>query len=351
MLFQICYFLVRIRPFIQYKDTIKPSIPLENKLFFLIIVKNEYHQLHELITQLKQQSSLSPVITILDDHSGPEEIQKMKNIVHQFSDVKFLESTAKRGKKNAIYQFIQSTKEQVIVFLDADCRPSSINYPELASTKIQEADLVLGYAPFFKEKQIVNRLSRFDCMWIAAQYFGWAKIGDPYMGVGRNMVVKTKLYKEVLKEIRAKEIMSGDDDMLVQAIGNSGKIEIMTNPKTFMFSQAEENYASLLRQKTRQIGTSFYYKTRHKLLLGFSGMCSILVFPMILFFMLKVNVVVGSVLLLIKLIVSYLIFTPIARKLEENDLILFIPLWELVYGIHLAVLAIYGMFSKNQVWK
>jgi len=55
--------------------------------------------------------------------------------------------------------------------------------------------------------------------------------------------------------------------------------------------------------------------------------------------------------LIIKIFLSYYTLFPIANALDEKDLILFLPLWEFVYGIHLIVLTFYSLVAKKQVWK
>lgn len=351
MLLQIFFYLVKIRPFLQYKDTINPSEPLENKLFFLIIVKNEYHQLHELLTAITNQSFGKLEIAIVDDHSDPQNRLDMENIVGQFKGVNIFDSTGNSGKKHAIYAVIENLDKQSVVFIDADCRPSSKNYTKILAKKLSNKELVIGYGPLFKEEGFLNKLSRFDTMWIAAQYFGSAVQGKAYMAVGRNMAIRTKIYQSVLSKIKAKEILSGDDDMLIQALGTDVKMDIMIDPDSFMYSKSEENYISLLRQKTRHVGTSLHYKLRDKIWLSFTAFLSIICYPAILFYFCFYNVPLALILLVVKIILTYLIFIPIAKKLKENDLILLLPLWEMIYGIHLVILVFYGMNSNKKVWK
>ncbi len=350
LLVQIFHFLAKIWPFVQYKDTINASVPPKNTLFFLIIVKNEAHQLQELLQALTKQRYKALKILVLDDHSDKEQYLQMSTTVGQFDQARSLSSEAKPGKKHAIYQFIKNTKQDALVFTDADCRPASAHYASLVASKLKDYEVVFGYGPFFKEVHFTNKLARFDTMWIAAQYFGAALRQKAYMAVGRNMAARTNTYLEVMDQIKAKELLSGDDDMFVQALKPSTKIGIMTNPESFMFSKSEENYLAFLRQKSRHIQTSVHYKKQDQSWLVLSAICSILIYPLLIAF-LFINLPVGLGLVALKLLMSYLFYIPIAKKLQENDLILFVPLWECIYGLHLIVLAGYSVLSNNKKWK
>jgi len=53
--------------------------------------------------------------------------------------------------------------------------------------------IVLGYGAYEKiSGSFLNKIIRFETMLTAVQYFSWAKIGCPYMGVGRNLAYKKK---------------------------------------------------------------------------------------------------------------------------------------------------------------
>jgi hypothetical protein len=44
------------------------------------------------------------------------------------------------------------------------------------------------------EKSFLNKLIRFETLLTAIQYFSWAKAGLPYMGVGRNLAYKKRVF-------------------------------------------------------------------------------------------------------------------------------------------------------------
>jgi hypothetical protein len=47
------------------------------------------------------------------------------------------------------------------------------------------------------------------------QYFSWAKVGHPYMGVGRNLTYKKEEFFNVNGFINHIQIRSGDDDLFI----------------------------------------------------------------------------------------------------------------------------------------
>jgi hypothetical protein len=57
--------------------------------------------------------------------------------------------------------------------------------------------IVLGYGGYEKiANSFLNKLIRFETLLTAMQYF-WAKVGHPYMGVGRNLTYKKEEFFNV----------------------------------------------------------------------------------------------------------------------------------------------------------
>ena len=55
-------------------------------------------------------------------------------------------------------------------------------------------EVVLGYGAYHKRPGMLNKLIRFETFHTALQYLSFALAGMPYMGVGRNLSYKKKLF-------------------------------------------------------------------------------------------------------------------------------------------------------------
>ena len=61
----------------------------------------------------------------------------------------------------------------------------------MSSQFTMQKTIVLGYGGYEKiPNSLLNKIIRFETLLTAIQYFSWAKIGNPYMGVGRNLAYK-----------------------------------------------------------------------------------------------------------------------------------------------------------------
>ena len=72
---------------------------------------------------------------------------------------------------------------------DADCRPLSDQWiTEMSRYFSKEKTIVIGYGSYKRVKNsLLNLLIRFETVFTAMQYFSYAKIGLPYMAVGRSL--------------------------------------------------------------------------------------------------------------------------------------------------------------------
>jgi hypothetical protein len=98
--------------------------------------------------------------------------------------------------------------------------------------------IVLGYGGYEKiERSLLNKIIRFETVLTAVQYFSWAKIGVPYMGVGRNLAYKKEEFFNVNGFIDHIQVRSGDDDLFINQAANKNNSTISYNPKSFTYSK------------------------------------------------------------------------------------------------------------------
>ena len=76
------------------------------------------------------------------------------------------------GKKLAITVGIKATTNEWIVFTDADCKPNSKFWLRDIQQNFKEnSSIVLGYGKYESEKGLLNKIIRFDTLFIAIKYF------------------------------------------------------------------------------------------------------------------------------------------------------------------------------------
>jgi hypothetical protein len=122
----------------------------------------------------------------------------------------------------------------------------------MAETAFQhpETELVLGYGPMDKVPGMLNRWARFETAHTAMQYFSFARAGMPYMGVGRNLAFKKTTFERMGGYSSHLHIPSGDDDLLVNAVGTKGNTAICAMPESFVFFSRPNNLEAMAQAKT-----------------------------------------------------------------------------------------------------
>ncbi|MEM9930731.1 MAG: glycosyltransferase, partial [Bacteroidota bacterium] len=164
---------------------------------------------------------------------------------------------------------IQSAKYDRLVMIDADCQPNGPQWLRIMAQQLSgDVQLVLGYGPYAMGMSWLHRLLRFETLYIAIQYFSFARLGVPYMGVGRNLAYRRTLFAQQNGFYNHQHIASGDDDLFVSAAANRQNTAWVMDPRAFTYSVPVESWQAYYYQKTRHLSTSWSYRPLHRGLLA-----------------------------------------------------------------------------------
>lgn len=330
----------------------KQSFPVS----LIVCAKNEAKNLKKHIPLWLAQDHPNCEIILINDASTDDSLEVMEYFATRDSRIKIVNVENNEAfwgsKKYALTLGIKRAKHEHMIFTDADCKPASNQWLSLMASEFNaEKQLVLGYGAYLKDKGFLNRLIRFETLLTAVQYFSYAKLGLPYMGVGRNLAYTSTLYYNNRGFINHIKVASGDDDLFVNETANSKNTAICVVPEAFTYSIPKKTWKSWIRQKRRHYSTSKYYKPLHKFLLGLNSI-SVLFFWLLLPFVFFVGYWKPALVALsIRLLMQYIIIGKIAGKLNEKSLIPFIPFWELFLILSQISIFIYGRNQKVIQWK
>lgn len=317
----------------------------------LVCAKNEEANLKRLLPSLLAQNYSDFEIILIDDASTDDSLHVMNafKTQHASSQVTIqviaIETEESKGKKFALTRGIMASKNEHLLFTDADCIPASKNWIQFISNSFStRISLILGYGAYSKIKgSFLNKLIRYETLITAVQYFSYAQAGNAYMGVGRNIAYTKEKFLEAGGFQAHKHIRSGDDDLFVKQVTTSLNTGICDDPQSFTYSKPEISFTKWLSQKRRHITTSSHYKKYHKFFLGIFYLSQIAFYVLTiaaLVFQEQVTLVLG--LFLFRFAFWYLIMIKSAYRLKEKDLIGFGPLYE----ISLIFIQLY-IFLKN----
>lgn len=247
-------------------------------LSLIIACRNEAENIERHLAFWLDQKGVQFEMVFVDDHSTDNTFEVAQAAAAKYDQVSCvrLDDPQEKGKKWAIERGIQKAKNEHLVFCDADCKPASNQWLRAVAKAFSMGnDMVLGYGKMIGPSSI-QALVDFETSKTAMQFWHYAKVKNPYMGVGRNLAYTKSLYYNNPEHKKHRDLLSGDDDLFVNSAGQSAKIEILTSPETFTLSAAPSSFAVWWRQKLRHYSASWRYRLEHKLSLGFEGILILL---------------------------------------------------------------------------
>ncbi|MBA3987098.1 MAG: glycosyltransferase [Flavobacteriales bacterium] len=330
----------------------KNSIPIS----LIVCSKNESENLKKHIPLWLKQNYPNFEIILVNDASRDDTLDVIESFSEIDPRIKIVNVVNNEAfwanKKYALTLGIKKAKNNHLLFTDADCKPNSDQWiQEMADQFSEKKSLILGYGAYQKQPSFLNKIIRFETCITAIQYFSYAKIGIPYMGVGRNLGYTSSLFYENNGFMSHMYIRSGDDDLFVNEVATKENTALCFSAESFTESIPKNSWKEFWNQKKRHITTAKHYKTSHKLLLVLHYAANILFWIGVLtcFFFIRWEWLAG--LIAFRICMQYLSLTKGIKKLGETGLLALIPLLEVFLISFQLSIFISNIFSKPKHWK
>ena len=324
----------------------------------LICAKNEAENLNRFLPSVIAQEYLQFEIVLIDDESQDETLEVMEDFASKNKNIRIVKvksiDTFLANKKYALTLGIKAAKYDYLLFTDADCKPVSKNWIKSMSSHFSnKKTIVLGYGGYEKIKNsFLNKLIRFETLVTAINYFSFAKLGKPYMGVGRNLAYRKDIFFNINGFTNHMHIRSGDDDLFINQVANKKNTVLSLSTESFTESVPKQNLKDWIKQKRRHITTSQYYKLSHKMLLSLLYISNSLFWLFgIVLLVLNIYIKWIVVIILIKLITQGILIKIATKKLDEKDLFWVFPLLEICLLSLQLYIFINNLFSTPKHWK
>ncbi|MDN3724582.1 glycosyltransferase [Aequorivita sp. SDUM287046] len=322
----------------------------------IVCAKNEAENLKKHIPQWQQQRYFSFEIILINDASVDETLEVMEAFAEKDPRIQIVNVKNNEAfwanKKYALTLGIKRAKNTRLIFTDADCYPASADWLGLMTSKFSdEKQLVLGYGAYEKQAGFLNKLIRFETFLTAVQYFSYAKAGNPYMGVGRNLAYTSNLYYENKGFMSHIKVPSGDDDLFVNEAATAKNVAIAIEPEAFTYSYPKKKKQKWHLQKKRHYSTAKLYKPKHRLVLGLFFLTNLLFWVLAPISLCTDYWSFGLAIFLLRISTQYLILGNAAKNLREQDLIAYIPLYEIFLIFTQLSIFISNSSEKNSRWK
>ena len=338
----------------------KSKTPSQKNIAVSVIIcaKNEAENLKQFLPHILEQDYPDFEVVLINDASHDNTLNIIEAFAKTHNNIKIVNveniEAFWGNKKYALTLGIKAATHDYLLLTDADCKPISKYWITAMSSHFSNTkSIVIGYGCYKKSKySFLNTLIRFETLLTAIQYFSYAKLGIPYMAVGRNLAYRKDEFFKAKGFMSHMSIRSGDDDLFINQAANSVNTTLCYSKDSFTESLPETSFKDWLKQKRRHISTSKYYKLKHKFMLGLFFISQLLFWVLgiiLLSFFFRWEIVI--VLILLRFVVQYISIGFSAKKLNELDILVSLPFLELFLIFSQFFIFISNLTLKPNNWK
>lgn len=356
---QVVYFLVFSIAFSKKHANKKPQ-PLPVSV--IVCAHDEEENLKELIPILLAQDHREFEVIIVDDRSNDSTFDLL--LAQTAKDHRLRMVHVNRtpphvnSKKYALTLGIKAARYEWILLTDADCRPDGSAWISTMSSHFSDTtEFVLGYSPYLKKSGILNAFVRFEALLTGMQYISFALLGNPYMGVGRNMAYRRSKFLGVKGFNNILHVTGGDDDLFVNQHAKGSNTSVCLEVQSHTHSIPKTTWQSFFTQKVRHLSVGRRYRLSHRFLLGLFMSTWLITWivgvPMAYFsehyYFVPDYLIPG--LLGLRLILVIVTIQVVAKKLGQRFEIWLVPLLDFIYAFYYLVTGLRALVTKKVRWK
>jgi cellulose synthase/poly-beta-1,6-N-acetylglucosamine synthase-like glycosyltransferase len=257
------------------------------------------------------------------------------------------------GKKYGITLAIKAATHDWVLLTDADCRPASTRWIKSIAERFDEkAEIILGYSPYTKEKGMLNLFIRFETLFTAIQYFGFAQLGLPYMGVGRNLAYRKSLFLENKGFNGFLRVTGGDDDLFINEHATRSNTRVCMGEETLVYSKPKQTWKAFFNQKVRHLAVGRRYRLKDRLILGiFMASLEVTWFGGFTLLALQSYPFVATGLLALRSGVLLLTVHQASKKLGHRFEVWAVPFLDFLFAFYYISTGPVALVAKNVKWK
>jgi glycosyltransferase involved in cell wall biosynthesis len=352
---QFLFFLLVAIAFALYKTKSihNPSLGVS----VIVCAKNEYDNLKELIPRLLKQNFPKFEVILVDDKSSDDTYDLGIQFEKEEDNFKFVRIDSRpdhiNNKKYAITLGIKAAQYEHILLTDADCIPASDQWIASMSNGFysDNKQFVLGFSQYITTPGFLNSFIKYETLLTAINYLGIGLLGNPYMGVGRNMAYKKSIFLKNSGFGKFRSILGGDDDLLINHHGKRKNTSIILSKNSTVYSIPKTGLGEFFRQKTRHLSVGKHYRGADKLLLGLLTFTKITFWISFFAAIMAVNqtiLISGSFLLVMVSLLTVLL--ALKKKTGDDSVIWMFPLLDIIYIFYYISTSLKVLFTKKVKW-
>jgi cellulose synthase/poly-beta-1,6-N-acetylglucosamine synthase-like glycosyltransferase len=325
----------------------------------IVCAHDEVENLKELIPQLLSQDHPEFEVIIVDDRSNDSTFDFLLEATAKDHRLRMVHINRTpphtNSKKYALTLGIKAARFEWLLLTDADCRPDGTSWISTMSRQFNDAtQFVLGYSPYEKGKGFLNAFIRFDTLMTAIQYVSFALLGNPYMGVGRNLAYRRSRFLEVKGFNNIIAITGGDDDLFVNLHAKGRNTAVCVERASQTHSKPKTSLKNFIQQRVRHLSVGRHYRFGHRLLLGLFMISWLGVWFLGLPLMLKGDYYIAGIaggLIIFRIILVIITVHLAAKRFGQQFELWLVPLLDFIYAFYYLVTGLRTLVTKKVRWK
>jgi cellulose synthase/poly-beta-1,6-N-acetylglucosamine synthase-like glycosyltransferase len=319
----------------------------------IICARNEAENLKKFLPAVLEQDYTDYEVIVVNDCSEDNSYLILGSYLLQYPHLRI--STVNKdpkfthNKKFAQFIGIKASKNDILLFTDADCQPESDKWLETMTSHFHDkTDFVLGYGGYSNKKGLLNKYIRYECLSIAMQYLGMAIRGIPYMGVGRNLAYRRSMFFENNGYGAHNHLVSGDDDLFVNSNATKANTTVEFRKEAHTRSVPSSGIKEWIIQKKRHLTTAPYYRLRDQLVLIIEPAARVLFYTsLIILLSCRYNLVWVLAVFGLRISIQFTVYFFAQKKLNESGLIPYLLVFDIFSPLLNGILFLSNNGSKS----
>ena len=363
---QLCIHWIRFSKlaFTKRWATPKPDEALE-PVSVVVCARDAFERLTELIPALLSQDYPQFEVVVVNDCSDDETEEYLKDLERREPRVKPVQLRQHlnfcHGKKFPLSMGIKSASYDLMVLTDADCQPTDNQWlRSMASCYEHNTEVVVGYCRYRHTGGLLNLLMRFDALQEGLLYLSSALAGKPYMGVGKNLSYRQRLFFRNKGFTSHYATDAGEDDVFIGQVATKSNTEVHIDPEHTVTCMPTSSMGAWIRERCRRYSTIGMHKVSTRSFLALHYWSQFLFYgSFIALFFLPPAFTLSSdlpamvyyfptlaVLFLLRYLTQLIVYRSASRRLGEHGLLPGLILWDFLFSILTPLFRIFGRMRR-----
>ena len=367
LLIQLCIHWIRFSRLAFYKHypRPKPDEALE-PVSVVVCARDAYEDLTELIPTLLSQDYPNFEVVVVNDCSDDETEEYLKDLERREPRVKPVQLRQHlnffNGKKFPLSMGIKSASNDLLILTDSNCRPTSNQWLRSVVNHYDHGtEVVIGYSRYRHTGGLLNLLMRFDALQNGILYLSYALAGKPFMGIGKNLSYRQRLFFRNKGFISHYTMAAGDDDIFIGQVATKKNTRVQIDAENTIECIPTTSPSAWIRERKQRYSTipMHHWSVRGLLALHFWSQFLFYASFIALFFMapafsIGTNVHYAvyyfptlAVLFLLRYISQLILYRGASKRLGEHGLIMGLILLDFLFALLTPLLRIAGRMSRE----